>query len=205
MKYAHGAWPRPRGVLLGGPIPIQGAFPGRIFMQTVLLVVHLIACIALVIAVMLQRSEGGALGMGGGGTGGLISGRGAANVLVRTTMVLAAIFFTTSITMTRLNAENAQQPSDLQRQIEQQTTDPLGANNPLAAPAPAPSTTTTPPTATTPDPLAPVNPSTATPPAATTPAPSTTTPATPPASTPQPAPAQPDPLTPAQNGGGNNP
>ena len=46
-------------------------------MLAVLLTVHLIACIALVIAVLLQRSEGGALGMGGGGTGGLISGRGA--------------------------------------------------------------------------------------------------------------------------------
>ena len=82
-------------------------FRGAFFMQNVLLVIHLIACIALVFAVLLQRSEGGALGMGGGGTGGLISGRGAASVLVRTTMGLAAIFFTTSILMTRLNAEQA--------------------------------------------------------------------------------------------------
>jgi preprotein translocase subunit SecG len=178
-------------------------------MQTVLLVVHLFACIALVIAVMLQRSEGGALGMGGGGTGGLISGRGAANVLVRTTMVLAAIFFATSITMTRLNAEDVRQPTDLQRQIEQQTTDPLaGTRDPLAAPTPAPSVT--PPATTAPDPLAPANPSTTTTPPAsapstTAPPPAATTPATPPASTPQPAPTQPDPLAPAQNGGGNNP
>jgi len=173
-------------------------------MQTVLLVIHLFACIALVIAVMLQRSEGGALGMGGGGTGGIISGRGAANVLVRTTMVLAAVFFVTSISMTRLNAENVQRPSNLQQQIERQTSDPLsGSKDPLGAPAPAPSTApaTTP---AAPDPLAPASPS-ATPPPATTqtpaPAPATATP--PPA--PQPAPAQPDPLAPAKNGAGNNP
>lgn len=179
-------------------------------MQNVLLVIHLLACISLVITVMLQRSEGGALGMGGGGTGGIISGRGAANVLVRVTMVCAAIFFTTSVVMTRLNAEDAQQPSDLERQIQKQGTggvDPLGGN-PLAAPPPA---STPPPAATTaPDPLAPVTPPASTP----APASSTTT-TTPPAqapaaSTPRPvpqpapAPAQPDPLAPAQNGGGNN-
>ena len=158
-------------------------------MQTVLLVIHLFACIALVIAVMLQRSEGGALGMGGGGTGGFISGRGAANVLVRFTMILAAVFFTTSITMTRLNAENARQPSELERQIQEQTIDPLGAaSDPLAAPTPSAAPSTTPP-ADAADPLAPVTPST--PPAS--PAPT------------QPAPAQPDPLAPVQNDGGNNP
>jgi len=172
-------------------------------MQTVLLVVHLFACIALVIAVMLQRSEGGALGMSGGGTGGIISGRGAANVLVRTTMVLAAIFFTTSITMTRLNAEDARQPTELERQIQQQTTDPLaGATDPLATTTPAPATTAPAPT---PDPLAPVTTSPSVP-AVTPPAASTQpAPAAPAPSPTQPAPAQPDPLAPVQNGGGNNP
>jgi preprotein translocase subunit SecG len=85
-------------------------------MLAVLLTIHMIACVALVIAVMLQRSEGGALGMGGGGTGGVISGRGAASVLVRTTMGLAAVFFTTSIIMTRLNNEQNAAPSTLERQ-----------------------------------------------------------------------------------------
>ena len=68
-------------------------------MLAVLLTIHMIACVALVVAVMLQRSEGGALGMGGGGTGGIISGRGAAGVLVKTTMVLAGVFFFTSVVM----------------------------------------------------------------------------------------------------------
>ena len=67
-------------------------------MQTVLLVIHLLLAISLIISVLLQRSEGGALGIGGGGGGGgLMSGRGAANLLTRTTAVLAACFMATSI------------------------------------------------------------------------------------------------------------
>ncbi|MEQ1609049.1 MAG: preprotein translocase subunit SecG, partial [Hyphomonadaceae bacterium] len=89
-------------------------------MLSVLLTIHMIACVALVVAVMLQRSEGGALGMGGGGTGGVISGRGAAGVLVKATMVLAAVFFVTSITMTRLNNEANSAPSALEQQQQRQ-------------------------------------------------------------------------------------
>lgn len=171
-------------------------------MQNVLLTIHLIACIALVIAVMLQRSEGGALGMGGGGTGGLISGRGAAGVLVRTTMILAGVFFLTSIVMTRLNNDSNSQPSVLEREAGQ-TTDPFDTLNQPTTPAPAatpPATTTTDPAApattpsnaapapsapaaATPDPLAPkATPKPAAPataPAATTPAPATTQPTSP--------------------------
>jgi len=152
-------------------------------MQNVLLVIHLIACIALVISVMIQRSEGGALGMGGGGTGGIISGRGAAGVLVRTTMVLAAIFFATSLLMTRLNAEQVRAPTGLERatgggQIDFGSTP--DATPPVETPAP--------PATTAPDPLAPAS-SAPTVPPATDPAPETTTP---PATS---APA--DPLAPA--------
>jgi len=157
-------------------------------MQSVLLTIHLLACIALVIAVMLQRSEGGALGMGGGGTGGLISGRGAAGVLVRTTMGLAAIFFVTSTVMTRLNNESANAPSILEQPVSQpgapSTTapttpgqvDPLGGATttpPASTTAPAPAA----PVPTAPDPLAPS--SSAPAPAATQPAPATTAPTTP--------------------------
>ena len=66
-----------------------------------LLVVHLLIALALVGSVLLQRSEGGALGIGGGGSmGGFMSGRGAANVLTRTTAVLAVCFFITSVLLT---------------------------------------------------------------------------------------------------------
>ena len=70
-------------------------------METVLIVVHLMIVVALVIVVLLQRSEGGALGIGGGGGsgGGFMSARGAANALTRTTAILAAAFFATSIAL----------------------------------------------------------------------------------------------------------
>ena len=67
-------------------------------METVLIVIHLMVVAALVAVVLLQRSEGGALGMGGGGSN-FMSARGAANALSRTTAILAACFFATSIAL----------------------------------------------------------------------------------------------------------
>ena len=66
-------------------------------METIILVIHLLLAIALVGAVLLQRSEGGGLGIGGGG--GLMSVRGTANLLTRVTAVLAASFMVTSIVL----------------------------------------------------------------------------------------------------------
>lgn len=71
-------------------------------MSTVVLVIHLMVAAALVGSVLLQRSEGGALGIGGGGGGGFMTGRGTANLLTRVTAGLAAAFFVTSITLTVL-------------------------------------------------------------------------------------------------------
>ena len=64
-------------------------------MIQVLLIIHLFLALGLVIVVLLQRSEGGALGMGGGGggtMGGLMTTRGSANLLTRATAVIAACF-----------------------------------------------------------------------------------------------------------------
>lgn len=71
-------------------------------METVLLVVHIFIVLALIVVVLMQRSEGGALGMGGGGGGGggFLTGRGTANLLTRTTAILAICFFATSIAST---------------------------------------------------------------------------------------------------------
>lgn len=67
-------------------------------MTTIVLTIHLFLAIALVIAVLLQRSEGGALGIGGsGGGGGFMTGRAQANMLTRVTAVLAAAFMATSL------------------------------------------------------------------------------------------------------------
>ena len=65
----------------------------------VLLVVHLLIALALIGVILLQRSEGGALGIGGG-SGNLFSSRGVGNALTRATAILAACFFATSIALT---------------------------------------------------------------------------------------------------------
>lgn len=70
-------------------------------MITFILVIHLMICIAMVAIILLQRSEGGALGIGGGG-GGFMSGRGSGNLLTRATAYIAAAFFITSIALTVL-------------------------------------------------------------------------------------------------------
>lgn len=75
-------------------------------MTTVLLVIHIMVAAALVAVVLWQRSEGGALGIGGGG-GGFLTGRGTANLLTRTTAILAACFFLTSILLTLISHRNA--------------------------------------------------------------------------------------------------
>ena len=66
----------------------------------IILAIHLIIAIALVGAILLQRSEGGALGIGGGGAGGgLMTGRAAGNLLTRTTAILAGSVFVTSMSL----------------------------------------------------------------------------------------------------------
>ncbi len=65
----------------------------------IILVIHLLIAIALVGVILLQRSEGGALGIGGGGGGGLMTGRQAGNLLTRTTAILATTFFVTSLAL----------------------------------------------------------------------------------------------------------
>ncbi len=81
-------------------------------MITIVLVVHVLIAMAMIGMVLLQRSEGGALGIGGGG-GGLITGRGAANLLTRATAVLAALFFVTSIALAFLSGAHREQRSIL--------------------------------------------------------------------------------------------
>src|SRR5436305_14283302 len=69
-------------------------------MQTVIIVIHLMVVLAMTGVVLLQRSEGGGLGMGN--TGGFLTSRGSANVLTRTTATLAAVFFATSLVLSIL-------------------------------------------------------------------------------------------------------
>lgn len=75
-------------------------------MENVILTIHLILALSLVGVVLLQRSEGGGLGMGGGGDGAM-SGRSAATALAKVTWFLAIGFIITSITLTVVAAKNS--------------------------------------------------------------------------------------------------
>jgi preprotein translocase subunit SecG len=73
-------------------------------MTTVLLIVHLFVTLALIGVVLIQRSEGGGLGIGSSqGMGSFMSGRGTANLLTRTTAILAAVFMALSLTLALMN------------------------------------------------------------------------------------------------------
>ena len=67
----------------------------------ILLTIHILVCIALIGVVLLQRSEGGALGMGGGPTG-FMTARGAGDLLTRTTWILFSVFLVLSVVLTLL-------------------------------------------------------------------------------------------------------
>ena len=86
-------------------------------MTTVFLVIHLILAVSLVTVILLQRSDGGALGgLGGGDAGGfgnLLSGRQSANMLTRTTTILATCFIATSLILAILASRTSQTSSIL--------------------------------------------------------------------------------------------
>lgn len=79
-------------------------------MQTILLVIYLMVVVALIGVVLIQRSEGGGLGIGGGS--GFMSARGTANALTRTTAILAALFFVLALGM-GIFARYETQPTDI--------------------------------------------------------------------------------------------
>ena len=115
-------------------------------MQTILIVAELFIAIAMVVSVLLQRSEGGALGMGGGGSGlgGLFSPRGAADTLTRTTTILAALFFLTCLGLNLLSLHGRDQKSILDSQtstsapIRTLPASPTPAQRPLLPSVPKP-------------------------------------------------------------------
>jgi preprotein translocase subunit SecG len=94
--------------------------------------IHLMVVVAMIGVVLLQRSEGGGLGIGGGGGGGFMSSRGTANVLTRTTAILAAAFFVTSLTLSIL-AGLAHRPSSVIRTETPSAPSAPGAPSPLGS------------------------------------------------------------------------
>jgi preprotein translocase subunit SecG len=115
-------------------------------MQQVVIVIHLMLVVALIGVVLLQKSEGGGLGIGGGS--GFMTARGAANALTRATAILAAAFFATSLTLS-IVARYGEKPIDILDRVPA-TSEGAGKGvlNQLpgtTTPAPAGTTTPTPP------------------------------------------------------------
>ena len=99
-------------------------------MQTVIIVVHLMIVSVLIGAVLLQKSEGGGLGMGGGA--GFMSSRGTANLLTRTTAILAGLFFLTSMALAWIAGADRKPSSILGTPATQ--SQPAGGASPITAP-----------------------------------------------------------------------
>ena len=157
-------------------------------MTTVLLLIHLFVTITLIGVVLIQRSEGGGLGIGSSqGMGSFMSGRGTANLLTRTTAILGAIFFGLSLALALMNRGTG----GVGRSILD--TPPITAPSPATPAARAPAPATPPiPGADTPAPatVAPPAPAPAPGPAAPVPADTAPTPPVPAPAAEQPAPGQ---------------
>jgi preprotein translocase subunit SecG len=118
-------------------------------MERIILVIHLMIAAALVAVVLMQKSEGGALGIGGGGMSNFMTGRGTASILTRATAVLAACFMLTSLVLVILPQLGTKRasilPADVTTQAPASPTAPAGSTLPAPATQPA-----TPPKPTTP-------------------------------------------------------
>ncbi|HEY4202289.1 MAG TPA: preprotein translocase subunit SecG [Devosiaceae bacterium] len=184
-------------------------------MATVLIVAYLLIVLALIAVILLQRSEGGALGIGGG-TSGFMTARGSANLLTRTTGILAALFFAMAIGLTLLSQLDRGSQSILDRaaqgadgkpaaaptsvldalnQLQQQGEAADGGTPAAGTPAPDATTPAAPANPDAPDLAIPAAPADA---AATPAAPATTVTTPAPATTP--ATPEPAPITPAVPG-----
>ena len=102
---------------------------------TLLLVIEILVSVMLIVVVLLQRSEGGALGMGGGPSG-FMTARGAGDLLTRTTWILAAIFFSLALTLTLLSGRDRAGSSVVDR-LKVDAINPATLQQPAQPQAPA--------------------------------------------------------------------
>jgi preprotein translocase subunit SecG len=100
-------------------------------MQTVVIVIHLMVVVCLIATVLLQKSEGGGLGVGGGA--GFMSSRGTANLLTRTTAVLAGCFFVISLCLSWY-ASYERKPSSIIGSTPASQSQPAGGATPVTPP-----------------------------------------------------------------------
>ena len=116
----------------------------------ILLTIHIIVCVLLVGVVLLQRSEGGALGMGGGPTG-FMTARGAGDLLSRSTWILGTLFFVLSLALTLLAGRERGSSSIVDR-LDINKTDVGGLATAPAQTTPAPTPSSSPPPLSVPTP-----------------------------------------------------
>jgi preprotein translocase subunit SecG len=107
-------------------------------MIILLLAIHILVAIALVGVVLLQKSEGGALGIGGGGMSGFMTGRSTANLLTRATAILAAAFMTTSVVLVVMSNRERAPRSILEQGAPASPAIPSAPAAPAAPQTPAP-------------------------------------------------------------------
>ena len=96
-------------------------------METLVLTIHILIAVALVLVVLLQRSEGGGLGIGGGG---FMTARGTANLMTRTTTILAIGFFTTTIILAIMAGYTTEPTSIVDEMLQQAPAQPTGPTVP---------------------------------------------------------------------------
>ncbi len=99
-------------------------------METLVLTVHILIAVALVVVVLLQRSEGGGLGIGGGGGGGFMTARGTANLMTRTTTILAIGFFATTIILAIMAGYTTEPASIVDEVLQREPAQPSGPTVP---------------------------------------------------------------------------
>ncbi len=108
-------------------------------MYTVILIIHIILAVFLVGLVLLQRSEGGALGGLGGGTGAsFMTGRAVGNMLTKMTAIIAALFVVTSLTLGILAKQDVKEESllaDLPVQSSMPVSTPVSIPTPASVPS----------------------------------------------------------------------
>ena len=106
-------------------------------MIILLLAVHILVAVSLIGVILLQKSEGGALGMGGGGMSGFMTGRSTANLLTRVTAILAAAFMASSILLVVMHNRERAPRSIIDQGAPSAPAAPSAPGAPAAPPAPA--------------------------------------------------------------------
>ena len=100
-------------------------------METLVLTIHILMSVALVAVILLQRSEGGGLGIGGGSSGGgFMTARGTANLMTRATTFLAIGFFATTVILAILAGYSNEPASIVDEVLQQAPAQPSGPSVP---------------------------------------------------------------------------